>query len=227
LEEGFPRVKLKFRPGWDIAMLRAVREEFPTEKFHIDCNSAYRIEDLELFARLDDFGLEMIEQPLAHDDLVDHARLQEVIRTPICLDESITSLETAQQAIDLGSCRYMNVKPGRVGGLTTAVAIHNACRTAEIPCWVGGMLESAVGARICLALATLDNFTYPADIFPSARFYAEDLSTPPLELTRSTDGKPQAVASDAAGIGTEPDLQRLMNCCVQHARIEKTRGMNE
>lgn len=221
LDDGFPRVKLKFRPGWDVNMLRAVRDEFPTARIHIDCNSAYRIENLDLLARLDDFGLEMIEQPLAYDDLIDHARLQEAIRTPICLDESVTSLEVAQQAIDLGSCRYMNVKPGRVGGLTAAVAIHNACRSAGIPCWVGGMLESAVGARICLALATLDNFTYPADIFPSARFYAEDIAKPPLELSKSEDGTPQAVASDAAGIGTEPDEQRLRNCCVQHARIEK------
>ena len=162
----------------------------------------------------------MIEQPLAHTDLVDHARLQEAIRTPICLDESVTSLEVALQAIDLGSCRYMNIKPARVGGLTAAVAIHNACRTAEIPCWVGGMLESAVGARICLALATLDNFTYPADIFPSARFYHEDLGQPPLELTKTKDGSPQATAADAAGIGAEPDPKRLKNGCIEHARIE-------
>ncbi len=113
----------------------------------------------------------MIEQPLAHDDLVDHAKLQAAIATPVCLDESITSLDRAQQAIELDSCRYVNIKPGRVGGLTNAVAIHDACRQAGIPCWVGGMLESAVGARICVALAMLDNFTYPADIFPSSRFY--------------------------------------------------------
>jgi O-succinylbenzoate synthase len=220
LDDGFRRVKLKFRPGWDINMLRAVRDEFPTQALHIDCNSAYRIKDLELFCRLDDFSLEMIEQPLAYDDLIDHARLQEAIRTPICLDESIQSLERAEQALDLGSCRWMNIKPGRVGGLTPAVAIHDACQQAGIPCWVGGMLESAVGGRICLALAMLDNFRYPADIFPSARFYRQDLGTPPLELCRGSEGQPQMAASEAVGIGTEVDPHQLERLTVAHARLE-------
>lgn len=219
VEAGFKRVKLKYRPGWDIPMLRAVRQEFPTTTIHIDCNSGYGMEHFDMFCRLDDFHLAMIEQPLAHDDLVDHARLQAAIRTPVCLDESINSVARAEQAVDLGSCRWMNVKPGRVGGLTSAVAIQNLCRQAGIPCWVGGMLESAIGARICVALATLDNFTYPADIFPSGRFYRQDLARPELVLTKGPDGSPQAVALDEPGIGTEPDPRLLESLSVARARL--------
>jgi O-succinylbenzoate synthase len=171
-------------------MLEAVRRRQPTHAIHIDCNSGYRLRDAELFEQLDRFNLAMIEQPLQHDDVVDHAQLQRRIRTPVCLDESVVSLDRARQAIELNSCRYVNIKPGRVGGLTNAVAIHNLCRAAGVPCWVGGMLESAVGAAHCCALAMLDNFTYPADIFPSSRFYHEDLADPPLELHRTSDGTP-------------------------------------
>lgn len=196
VEAGFPRIKLKFRPGWDVEMLQAVRSQHPDFVFHIDCNSGYRLDDLPLFQKLDEFNLAMIEQPLTHDDLVDHAELQRRIQTPVCLDESITHLRRVEQAIDLKSCRYVNVKPGRVGGLTPAVAIHNACRAAKIPCWVGGMLESATGAALCTALGMLDNFTYPADIFPSSRFYFEDLSDRPLELSPLPDGSPGVAAFD-------------------------------
>jgi O-succinylbenzoate synthase len=188
VEEGFPRIKLKFRPGWDLPMLEAVRRQHPEHTFHIDCNSGYRLGDVPLFQQVDRFRLAMIEQPLQHDDVLDHAELQRQIETPVCLDESITSVRKTQQAIALGSCRYVNVKPGRVGGLTPAVEIHNICRQAGIPCWVGGMLESATGAAHCTALAMLDNFTYPADIFPSSRFYREDLSDPPLVLEKSGGG---------------------------------------
>jgi O-succinylbenzoate synthase len=191
----FPRVKLKFRPGWDLPVVAAVRRQHPELTLHIDCNSGYRLSDLSLFQQLDDFGLAMYEQPLAHDDLVDHARLQAELRTPVCLDESINGVRAAKHAIELKSCRYVNIKPARVGGLTNAVRIHDRCRDAGIPCWVGGMLESAVGASLCIALAMLDNFTYPADIFPSSRFYHEDLAAPPIELSRSDDGVPSVSAS--------------------------------
>jgi O-succinylbenzoate synthase len=212
--EGFPRIKLKFRPGWDLPMLAAVRKQHPSHTFHIDTNSGYRLSDLPLFQQVDDFNLAMIEQPLQHDDLVDHAKLQAQIRTPVCLDESITKLDHARQAIELGSCRYVNIKPGRVGGLTNAVAIHNLCRAAKIPCWVGGMLESAVGAAHCAALAMLDNFTYPADIFPSSRFYRQDLSDPPLELHRSPEGVPSVAPFSKL---PEPVAERLRHQTVQHA----------
>ncbi len=214
VEQGFPRIKLKFRPGWDIAMLAAVRKEFPTATIHIDCNSGYTLDDVDLFRRVDEFELAMIEQPLAHDDVVDHAKLQARIRTPICLDESITSVARTRQAIELGSCRYVNVKPGRVGGLTNAVAIHDLCRDAGVPCWVGGMLESAIGARICVALAMLGNFTYPADIFPSRRFYAEDLSRPDVALVKNEDGVPSVLAPNTPGTGASPHADRLAACTV-------------
>jgi O-succinylbenzoate synthase len=211
----FPRIKLKFRPGWDVEMLAAVRDIAPEHPIHIDCNSGYRISDIDLFRRIDDFRLEMIEQPLQHDDLVDHAALQKGIATPICLDESITSPTVARQALELACCRYINVKPGRVGGLTNAVAIHDLCQKFGIPCWVGGMLESAVGAAHCTALAMLDNFTYPADLFPSSRFYREDLADRPLLLT-DCDGVP---AVDAFDVLPEPDSRRLESLTVQRAAI--------
>ncbi len=205
---GFRRVKLKFRPGWDIDMLEAVRSTFPDVTAHIDCNAAFRLSDLDLFRAVDRFGLAMIEQPLQHDDLLDHAKLQAQIDTPVCLDESIVSVRGAEQAIELGSCRFVNVKPGRVGGLTVARSIHDVCRDADVGCWVGGMLESGVGAAICVALATLENFTYPSDIFPSSRFYAEDLAEPAVPFETSSDGGWNAVAGEGAGIepAPRPDL---------------------
>jgi O-succinylbenzoate synthase len=219
VDDGFKRVKLKFRPGWDLDMLRAVRGRFPDHMFHIDCNSGYRLEDLNLFKEIDELGLAMIEQPLAHDDLVDHAKLQREMRTPICLDESITSPDKARKAIELGSCRYVNVKISRVGGLTPAVDIHDMCRDVGVPCWVGSMLESAVGTRTNAALAMLDNFTYPADLFPSSRFYRRDLGRPPVELTRGPDGSPQVSLEEAAGIAAEPDPALLEQLCVARARV--------
>ncbi|MBJ44984.1 MAG: o-succinylbenzoate synthase [Planctomycetaceae bacterium] len=182
VDAGFPRIKLKFAPGWDVPVLEAVRDQFPTHPIHIDCNGAYTIDDLPLFQRIDDFHLEMIEQPLQHDDLIDHAKLQAQIKTPVCLDESVVHLRSAQQAIDLKSCQFVNIKPGRVGGLTVAKQIHDHCQAVGVPCWVGSMLESATGAAHLIALAMLDNFTYPADIFPSSRFYANDMSGPPIQL---------------------------------------------
>jgi o-succinylbenzoate synthase len=219
VNDGFPRIKLKFRPGWDVPMLEAVRKQHPDFTFHIDCNSGYRISDLPLFHEIDRFHLAMIEQPLQHDDLLDHAALQREIATPVCLDESITTPRQAGQAVELGSCRYVNVKPGRVGGLTNAVAIHRACETASVPCWVGGMLESAVGAGLCVALGMLPNFTYPGDIFPSSRFYHEDLADPPLELHRNADGVPSVRALTEL---PEPVPQRLECCCVQRATIARS-----
>lgn len=219
VEQRFARIKLKFRPGWDLDMLRAVRGAYPDHTFHIDCNSGYTLEDVELFKAIDEFNLAMIEQPLAFDDVNDHAKLQQQIRTPVCLDETIKSVRNARQAIELKSCRYVNIKPGRVGGLTNAVAIHDLCQVANIPCWVGGMLESSSGSSHCIALAMLDNFTYPADIFPTNRFYAEDLSDPPLELFSSGDGLPSVRAFDTL---PEPVPARLDRLTVQSAVVQST-----
>ncbi|MYB88029.1 MAG: o-succinylbenzoate synthase, partial [Acidimicrobiaceae bacterium] len=157
---------------------------------------------------------------LQHDDLLDHAKLQERIDTPICLDESIVSVKSAEHAIELGSCRYVNVKPGRVGGLTVAKSVHDLCRDAGIGCWVGGMLESGVGAAICLALATLENFTYPADIFPASRFYAEDLAEPAVSFETSSDGGWYAVAGDEPGIAPAPKPDLLEQLTADRFVIE-------
>ncbi|MFO0871341.1 MAG: o-succinylbenzoate synthase [Pirellulales bacterium] len=211
---GFPRIKLKFRPGWDLPMLEAVRRQHPTHPIHIDCNSGYRLRDVDLFRAVDEFQLAMIEQPLQHDDLIDHAALQAEIRTSVCLDESITTVRQVEQALRLGSCRYVNIKPGRVGGLTNAVKIHERCRGAGVPCWVGGMLESATGSAHCVALAMLDNFTYPADIFPSSRFYREDLADPPLELCADAQGVPSVRARTTL---PDPVPERLVRATQQSA----------
>ncbi|MBL98752.1 MAG: o-succinylbenzoate synthase [Rhodopirellula sp.] len=209
---GFARVKLKYRPDWDESMLRRVRDAFPNETFHIDCNAGYRIVDTDMFKRLDDYDLAMIEQPLNHDDLLDHAELAANIKTPICLDESISSVQLAKQALRLNACGYVNIKPGRVGGITIAKVIHDICAEAGIPCWVGGMLESATGGAICTALATLPNFQYPADIFPSARYYDTDLGEVPIELTANTAGQPSIRAFNEI---PKPDPDRLSRWCLQ------------
>ncbi len=219
-EAGYRRVKLKFRPGWGLEMLREVRAQFPTQTLHIDMNASGSIDQLDMFCRIDDFHLAMIEQPLAYDDLIDHARLQSIIRTPVCLDESVSSLARAQQAIDLGSCKFVNIKPGRVGGLTAALAIYRACVDAGIEVWVGGMLESAIGARIALALALLPAMQYPADLFASSRFYHHDLGCPALQLATDTPERPQIAALDQPGIGAAPDPDRLAAMTLAHTRLE-------
>jgi len=215
-EAGFKRIKLKYRPGWDLNMLSAVREKFPDVIIHVDCNGAYTLSDISMFRHLDCYDLAMIEQPLAHDDLFDHAKLQQNIHTPVCLDESIVSLEKARKAIELKACRWVNIKPCRVGGLTNALAIHDLCQDAGVPCWVGGMLESAVGQAHNLALATLPNIRYPSDIFPSSRFYRHDLAEPEIVLS----GPSQITATDEPGIGCEPHPERLQRHLIEMAVIE-------
>ena len=216
VDAGFQRLKLKFRKGWDVPVVRAVREAHPDLVMHIDCNSSFTLADLPMFREIDALGLAMIEQPLAHDDLIDHAALQREINTPVCLDESIVSVARARQAIDIGACRYVNIKPGRVGGLTNAVAIHDLCASADVPCWVGGMLESSVGQGASMALATLPNFRYPADIFPSTRFYEPDLGRPAIALS----GPSLVTAPDRPGIGYRPDPERLQRQTLHRAVVE-------
>ncbi len=212
---GFKRLKLKYRPGWELDMVSAVRAAFPDLTVHVDCNSAYTLDDLPMFKKLDDFNLAMIEQPLAHDDLMDHAALQAHLRTPVCLDESIVTLAKARKALALKACGWVNIKVGRVGGITVALAIHDLCQSAGIPCWVGGMLESAVGQAHSIAFATLPNIKYPSDIFPTARFYAEDLGEPPIELS----GPSEVTAQVGPGIGCEPNPARLARFQVEKAVV--------
>lgn len=190
VDADFPRIKLKVARGWDLEMLQAIRATFPKTTFHIDCNSGYTLDDLPMFKAIDKLGLAFIEQPLHHTDVLDHAELAQKIETPICLDESITGVKSARDALRVKACKYINIKPGRIGGLSNAIEVHNLCADAGIPVWVGGMLESALGASFCIELATLPNFTYPGDLFPSANWYVEDLSSPPLELTSRNTFQP-------------------------------------
>ncbi|HXJ81442.1 MAG TPA: o-succinylbenzoate synthase [Candidatus Methylomirabilis sp.] len=215
IDQGFPRIKLKFRPGWDLHMIEAVRSTFPHFTFHIDCNAAYTSADTDLFRALDRFRLAMIEQPLADDgmSLINHADLQKRIETPVCLDESAHSLEHVQAAIRLGSCKVVNIKMARVGGLTASRDMQALCAEHGIPCWVGGMLESGIGGAICAELATLPNFTYPGDIFPSAYFYQNDIGKPEIVLS----GRGEVATSDVPGIAQEPDADLLKRWTVEHA----------
>lgn len=167
IDEGSPRVKLKMIHGWDYDMLAAVRSTFPTHTFHVDCNSSYTIEEIDLFKKIDRFELAMIEQPFYHQDIVDHAKLAKTIETPICLDESITSPIAARQAIELGACKLINIKPGRVGGILNSIEINKLCAEAGIGCWIGGMLENDVGRGILKELCSLPNMAYPSDVNPA------------------------------------------------------------
>ncbi|MCG3149599.1 MAG: o-succinylbenzoate synthase [Verrucomicrobiae bacterium] len=205
VQAGMKRVKLKCKPGWDLDMVAAVRAAFPQLVFHIDCNSAYTLEAAPLFRKLDQYGLAMIEQPLMHDDLIDHAALQKQIVTPICLDESITSPARARKAAAIGACRFVNLKMNRLGGLTPAIQVHDICREAGIGCWVGGMVATGVETGYATALATLPNCRYPSDIFPTARFYVQDVSDPVVDFCAPS----QIAALDKPGIGYVPNPARL------------------
>lgn len=213
VEGGFSRTKLKFRRDSGVEMVKSVREAFPDLVMHIDCNSGFTLNDLPMFKELDKLGLAMIEQPLASDDLVDHAKLQAHLETPICLDESITSADRARKAIDIGASRWINIKHGRVGGLTNALKVHKLCTERDIPCWIGGMLESFVGQGPSVALSTLPGICYAADIFPEGRLYRHDLSEPSVRLS----GPGQVEAPERPGHGFRPNPQRLLNCLVSSA----------
>ena len=219
-EAGFARVELKLRPGWDLQMLGAVREQYPVEPIHVGVDGAMRLDHMEILCRLDDFSLEMIEQPLSPFDLVGHAMVQETIRTPICLSESIRSLEEAELAIELESCRFINVSPGRVGGLTAAVAIHDACGDAKLGCWVGSRPQTAVGVRAALSLAAKEHFNYPADYMAGDKLLEEDVAQP-LEITPKESGKSagQVKLWCEAGIGIEPNMDVIKKYCIDRAKL--------
>ena len=178
VKEGYKRIKVKIKPGWDLEVMRTLREKFPDVAIMADANSAYRLEDAELLKQLDEFNLTMVEQPLASDDIIDHAVLQKQMKTPICLDESIHSLEDAQKAIEIGATKIINIKIGRVGGLTEAKRIHDYCESKGIPVWCGGMLESGVGRAHNVALTTLSNFILPGDTASSNRYWEQDIIEP-------------------------------------------------
>jgi o-succinylbenzoate synthase len=194
---GYQRVKLKIKPGRDRALVEAVRKRFPRLPLMVDANSAYTLADAESLAALDAYGLTMIEQPLAWDDIVDHAVLARRLSTPICLDESIRSAEDARRAADLRACRVINVKVGRVGGFLSALAVHDLCRARGIPVWCGGMLESGIGRLANVHLQTLPGFTLPGDTAASARYFEEDLVDPPVVV----DADGTIAVPEGPGIG--------------------------
>ena len=205
LEEGYRKIKIKIKPGRDVEMLRVVRDRFPEAPVMADANSAYRLpDDLSRLRELDEFGLMMIEQPLSHEDMLDHAELQRRIDTPVCLDESVRSPGDARLALHLKAGQIVNIKPGRVGGLASSRAIHDLCRGAGWPVWCGGMLESGIGRAHNVALATLPGFTVPGDISDSKRYWTEDVVEPEFEMEDGLMPVP-----DRPGIGVRPRVERI------------------
>jgi len=216
LVAGYRKVKIKIEPGHDVEWVEAARHALGAEAHLMaDANNAYTLDDATRLAELDALGLMMIEQPLAHDDLVRHADLQRRMRTPICLDESITGLERAQDMVTLGSGRIVNIKPGRVGGFSSAIAIHDFCEEHGVPVWCGGMLESGVGRAYNVALASLPNFTLPGDVSPSARYWTRDVVTPEWTMQ---DGLVR-VPLDRPGIGVDVDAGRIAALTVRSAEL--------
>ena len=215
LGAGYQRIKLKIKPGWDAEVLRQVRESFPSTRVMADANSAYTLADAEHLKRLDEFHLMMMEQPLAHDDIIDHAELQKGLETPICLDECIRSAHHAEQAIRLGACRIINIKLGRVGGFKEAKAVHDVCAANNIPVWCGGMLESGIGRAHNVALSTLSNFVLPGDVSASKRYWKRDIITPAIEVTpRGT-----IEVSDEPGFGYDVDRDYLESLVIRREVI--------
>lgn len=211
-EAGYQRVKIKIRPGWDVTVVQRVRERFPSLPLMVDANAAYGPADAPVLRALDGFGLLMIEQPLDDEDLLEHARLQAALATPVCLDESIVSAARAEEAFALGACRIVNVKPGRVGGFGEARRLHDTCARHGVPVWHGGMLESGIGRTANIHLASLPNFTLPGDIAASQRYYQPDLIDPPVTVAR--DGT--IAVPTGPGLGVTIDLDRVARATVRH-----------
>jgi len=216
LDEGYVRIKIKIKPGRDVADTAAVRDAFGAIPLRVDANSAYTLADAELLAELDRFDLLLIEQPLQEDDLVDHAALARRLRTPVCLDESIVSAKAATDAIALGAAAVVNVKAGRVGGYLEAVRVHDVCRDAGIPVWCGGMLETGIGRAANAALAALPGFTLPGDVSASSRFYARDIVTEPAVLE---DGHVRVPTGP--GLGIEIDQVALDDFTVERTLLRR------
>jgi O-succinylbenzoate synthase len=203
LAAGYQRVKIKIKPGWDLAPVEMIRERFGPIPLMVDANAAYTLADAEHLAQLDGFDLMMIEQPLDYDDLADHAALQQRIATPICLDESIKTVRDGTLAIAMNACRIINVKPGRVGGFAESIRLHDVCAAHGVPVWHGGMLESGIGRAANIHLSTLPNFTLPGDVAASARYFNPDLIDPPIEVAR--DGTIAVPTGPGLGVSIRAD----------------------
>ncbi|WP_088052299.1 o-succinylbenzoate synthase [Virgibacillus dakarensis] len=205
-DEGYRRIKVKIKPGKDINVLQQIRNNFPDIPLMADANSAYTLKDIDTLKAMDQFNLMMIEQPLTAGDLIDHAKLQKQIKTPICLDESIHSYEDARQAIELGSCKIINMKIGRVGGLTQAKRIHDLCKKEDIPLWCGGMLESGVGRAHNIAITSLTNFKLPGDTASSSRYWERDIIEPEVVAENGVLQVPEK-----PGIGFDVNIEEVEN----------------
>ena len=216
LEAGYQRIKIKIMPGWDVEVLESVREKFPEIPLLVDANGAYSLADLPRLKLLDRFRLMMLEQPLGWDDLIDHARLQREIATPICLDEPILSADDARKALEIGACKIVNIKLGRVGGFTSARQVHDVCRAKGVPVWCGGMLESGIGRAHNIAMSALPGFSLPGDLAASRRYWKQDIIDPEVTVTaRGTTLVPQS-----PGSGYTPNLERIKTATV---RVESFR----
>lgn len=214
VEEGYKRIKVKIKPGRDVEMVRKIREVYPEIPLMVDANSAYTLDDIDILKALDEFNLMMIEQPLMAGDIIDHAKLQKQIKTPVCLDESIDSYESAAAAIELGSCEIINVKVGRVGGITQSTKIHDLAEKHNIPLWCGGMLEAGVGRLHNVAITTLSNFTLPGDTASSSRYWFEDIITPEVVAENGV-----VKVSEKPGIGAEVDFGKMEQYLVKTETI--------
>jgi len=219
VESGYQRIKIKIKPGKDIQLVEAIRKQFPDITLSVDANSAYELEtDTPMLKRLDDYNLLMIEQPLAPGDLVDHGKLQRELRTPICLDESIVCLANARHAHELGACRIINIKLGRVGGYSEARAIQSFAQDHDLPVWCGGMLEAGIGRAHNIALSTLPGFTLPGDVSASERYWEEDIIEPPVTVSREGTIK----APTGHGIGYEVNEARIEALTVRRETVHLT-----
>ncbi len=212
---GYQRIKMKIKPGWDVDVIREVRRRFPDILLMADANSAYTLADAARLKCLDEFGLMMIEQPLAHDEIIDHAKLQAQLETPICLDECIRSAHQAAQAIEMKAGRIINIKLGRVGGFGEAKRVHDVAQAAGIPVWCGGMLEAGIGRAHNIALATLPNFVLPGDVSASKRYWARDIILPSVEVTPHGT----ITVRDAPGFGYDVDREFLDSITVRQENI--------
>jgi O-succinylbenzoate synthase len=220
LAGGYQRVKVKIKPGWDADIAEAIRSAFPDLAFMLDANSAYSLADVALFQRIDGVAPTMIEQPLAHDDLVDHAALQRQIKTAVCLDESIHSAEDARKAIAIGATRVVNIKAGRVGGLAAAKRVHDVCAARDVPVWCGGMLEMGIGRAHNVHLASLPNFRLPGDVSASARYFETEIIGEPFTVER--DGTMRVPTKPGIGVTVLEDTIRRLATVRKELRPART-----
>jgi len=213
ISEGYRRIKIKIKPGYDILPVREIRKQWEDFPLQVDANSGYSFDEAKHLKQLDEFNLLLIEQPLAHDDIYEHSKLQKLLNTPLCLDESVLSFQHAKTAVELGSCRIINIKPSRVGGLSQAKSIHDFCKISDIPVWCGGMLETGIGRAVNVALAGLPGFSLPGDISANSRYFKRDIVTNPFTLNK--DGT--LTVPDKPGHGAEVDEEYL-----ESITLEKT-----